>query len=64
MDIFSGKISYIEIDEMPIYELDLLITSTEKLLKEREAQSRKMQQEAEQARVRESLLNPQVKKFK
>lgn len=64
MDIFNGKISYKEIDEMPIYELDLLITSTEKLLKEREAQSKKMQQEAENARLRESLLNPQVKKFR
>ena len=63
MDIFNGKISYKEIDEMPIYELDLLITSTEKLLKEREAQSKRMQQEAEQQRLRESLMHPQTRKF-
>ena len=60
LDIFKGKLTYQEVNELPLNELYLLMDAEKDLIIEKEKQQKKMQEDAEKEQRKSVSKKPVV----
>lgn len=60
LDIFKGKLTYQEVNELPLNELYLLMDAEKDLIIEKEKQQKKMQEDAEKEQRKSVSKKPAV----
>ena len=64
LDIFKGKLTYQEVNELPLNELYMLMDAEKDLIIEKEKQQKKMQEKAEQEQAAASKQSTKPAVFK
>ena len=60
LDIFKGKLTYQEVNELPLNELYLLMDAEKDLIIEKEKQQKKMQEDAEKEQRKSVSKKPTI----